>query len=450
MTNIIRITFASIGSMLFAVFGALGLWHLSTITCLAQSNPLDPHFAGSILAASDADMIATAYANGKMNKVTGVEDSLAFISFSDTQSLVSSQIHTSNSVVSWPSILAWNQEKQYAYVAETRGVYRGGEQKLGNVWKDLDPGRRISIINYQNAQHPAVVQENAIGENIQGVSLNYNNTLLVAGSTEKGKEIIVARLQDGLIDKAYYFSNDEIDNVEQNNAGILTIEFHPTKNYFAANLNNTHLAFYKVNDNHDSVTIEQLGAPIAVGKHWSVGNWHPSGTFFIITDVAWGKGNLGAIFNKKGKLVSTKFDPAGGHKIVSTAKVGLSPEGFDISPDGKFAIVANMRRTYGPKAFWFVPARKNASLSLVKIDPITGQLETLGKQYGFVGALPEDAIFDQESNTIAVAVYHEQDEEYPKEGWIDFWELREDQLIKTSQRVYLTRGIHNLLLIGDQ
>ncbi|HHP7241906.1 MAG TPA: hypothetical protein ACFCUD_09540 [Cyclobacteriaceae bacterium] len=95
--------------------------------------------------------------------------------------------------------------------------------------------------------------------------------------------------------------------------------------------------------------------------------------------------------------------------MVSTTKVGLSPEGFDVNPDGKYAIVANMRRTYGPKKFWIVPVRKEASLSLVKINTETGQLTTLEKQYGFEGALPEDAVFDMESNTIAVAVYHEQD-----------------------------------------
>jgi DNA-binding beta-propeller fold protein YncE len=184
-----------------------------------------------------------------------------------------------------------------------------------------------------------------------------------------------------------------------------------------------------------------------VAKRWSVGNWHPSGNFFILTDVAWGNGTMGAIFNGKGKLISINFNSNGNHKIVSTTKVGLSPEGFDISRDGKYAVVANMRRTYGPKKMWFVPARKNASLSLVKIDKDSGVLTTLGKEYLFEGALPEDAIFDLESNSIAVAVYQKQDEEFPKQGWIDFWELKNDQLVKTGCRIHLTRGVHNLLLI---
>ncbi|RQH07312.1 lactonase family protein, partial [Okeania hirsuta] len=146
-------------------------------------------------------------------------------------------------------------------------------------------------------------------------------------------------------------------------------------------------------------------------------------------------------------LVSIKFNPSGDHDIISKTKVGLSPEGFDLSPDGNYAIVANMRRTYGPKAFWFVPARTGASLSLVKVDPETGMLKTLGKEYLFEGVLPEDAIFDTESNSIAVAVYHEQDELFPTHGWLDLWELKDEQLVKTAEKLPLTRGVHNLLLI---
>jgi len=439
----------SFGSIFFTCISALGIWHLSTTSSLAQSDTIKPDFSGSILAASDADMIATAYANGTINKVQGIEDSLALISFSKNNPSIQSKIHASNSVISWPSVVAWNKEKQYAYVAETRGVYQEKNQQLQDVYKDMPVGTKISIFDYSDRHNPSLLQEKVIGENIQGVSLNRDCSLLVASSTEKGKEIILTSLKEGLIDETSYFSNDEIIKKASNNSGIRNVEFHPTENIFAANLNNTHLVFYKVLNQEDGLRVEQVGNSVKVGKLWSVGNWHPSGRYFITTDVAWGSGSLGAIFNRKGKLTSTKFDPKRSHEIVSEAKVGLSPEGFDVSPDGNYAIVANMRRTYGPKSFWFVPARKNSSLSLVKINPETGALQTLGKQYGFEGALPEDAIFDKESNSIAVAVYHKQDEAFPTQGWLDFWELEEDRLIKTSQRIHLTRGVHNLLLIEN-
>lgn len=423
------------------------VWHTSHAQSLVAPSDIAFDFKGQVLAASDADMIATAYADGIVNRVDGIQDSLTLLSFREGVANITSKQFVSNSVISWPSIIAWHREKKLAYVAETRGVFESTEQQVKDVWKDFPEGTLISVIDYSDASNPVVIQKVAIGQNIQGVSLNSKGDLLVAGSTEKGKELIIVRLKDGLLEDSFYFTNTEIEKEATNNSGIRTIEFHPNENIIAANLNNDRLVFYHVINDSTNVDIEQIGSSLEVAKRWSVGNWHPSGKYFVLTDVAWGDGTMGAIFNGKGSLVSVTFNEDGDHKIVSKAKVGLSPEGFDLSPDGKYAVVANMRRTYGPKKFWFVPARKNSSLSLVKIDPATGTLETLGKEYGFAGALPEDAIFDSESNSIAVAVYHKQDEPFPTQGWVDFWELKNEQLVYTGQQIKVTRGVHNLLLI---
>lgn len=415
---------------------------------MAKAQEINAEFKGQVLAISDADMLATAYADGVLNKVEGIEDSLSLIRTLNGKPKLISQEMVTNSVVSWPSIIAWNKSLKLAYVAETRGIHASSEQKVTDVWKDLPKGGKISVVDYSDFQNPKTIQSIDVGENIQGVSVNSDATLIVAGSTEKGKEIMVAKLVNGKLEERFHFSNDEIKEVEDNNSGIRTIEFHPTENIIAANLNNTHLVFYRVAIEGEKVSLEQLGPSLEVAKHWSVGNWHPSGNYFILTDVAWGKGTLGAILNGKGRLVSIAFKENESHKIVSKTKVGLSPEGFDISPDGKYAVVANMRRTYAPKKFWFVPARKNSSLSLVKINENTGELTNLGKPYGFEGALPEDAVFDLESNSIAVAVFHKQDEKFPTKGWVDFWELKNEKLIKTKERLFVTRGVHNLLLIN--
>lgn len=437
----------TLGHRLLIILGLCSILSACGGQSIVLEQELSADFKGRILAASDADMLATAYADGVLNKVEGVEDSLSLISVTKGKPVIVSQQHVSNSVVSWPSIIAWNENLKLAYVAETRGLHNSEDQKVDDVWKDLPKGNKISVVDFNDPVNPKTIQSIAIGENIQGVSINSMANLLVAGSTEKGKEIVVAKLTDGKIDQRFYFTNNEIKEVEDNNSGIRTIEFHPSENIIAANLNNTHLVFYRIENQEDSVSIQQLGESVEVAKHWSVGNWHPSGKYFILTDVAWGKGTLGAIMNGKGSLVSVAFADSGSHEVISKTKVGLSPEGFDISPDGHYAIVANMRRTYGSKKFWFVPARKNSSLSLVKIDEHTGELATLGKPYGFEGALPEDAIFDLESNSIAVAVYHKQDEAFPTKGWIDFWELENDKLFKTKEQLFITRGVHNLLLI---
>jgi len=331
---------------------------------MAKAQEINAEFKGQVLAISDADMLATAYADGVLNKVEGIEDSLSLIRTLNGKPKLISQEMVTNSVVSWPSIIAWNKSLKLAYVAETRGIHASSEQKVTDVWKDLPKGGKISVVDYSDFQNPKTIQSIDVGENIQGVSVNSDATLIVAGSTEKGKEIMVAKLVNGKLEERFHFSNDEIKEVEDNNSGIRTIEFHPTENIIAANLNNTHLVFYRVAIEGEKVSLEQLGPSLEVAKHWSVGN------------------------------------------------------------------------------------RKNSSLSLVKINENTGELTTLGKPYGFEGALPEDAVFDLESNSIAVAVFHKQDEKFPTKGWVDFWELKNEKLIKTKERLFVTRGVHNLLLIN--
>ncbi|MEO0573765.1 MAG: hypothetical protein AAF039_18850, partial [Bacteroidota bacterium] len=443
MKKVMKITGIGIGTLvlLFAV------WHVSQAQSIAPTQRMASNFKGKFLAISDADMIAGAYANGELNKVPEIEDQLVLVDGASAMPNNGNSLHVSNSVISWPAILEWNTDYHYAYIAETRAVHEGDTQEMGNVFTDFPKGKKITVVDYTNPSSPRIIQEKEVGENIQGVSMNASGTLLASGSTKKGKELLVMTLKEGLVQETSYFTHESIATKDTGNGGIRTIEFHPSKDVIAANLNNTHVIFFKIVNNGGKIGIEQLGKPLEVAKRWSVGNWHPSGNYFILSDLRWGDG-LGAITHGKGELVSVGFDETGNHTILDKEKVGLSPEGFDISPDGNYAVTANMRRTWAPKkGFWFVPARKRSSLSLIKIDADTGQLTKLGKDYGFEGALPEDAIFDSENNTIAVAVYHDRNEEFPKEGWIDFWELKDDELIKTEKQLKVTRGVHNLLLI---
>lgn len=449
-----RLIFKKLIVIVTSLFGVLVLliagWNLfSVMPALAQTTGKASSFKGKIIAVSDADMLATAYANGILNKVKGIEDSLSIIEIGgDGEPVVVGRNHVSNSVVSWPSVIANSTNRKIAYVAETRGIYKKETQKVKDVWKDLPTGSIITVLDISNSSSPGILQEKIVGENIQGVSVNHDNTLLAAGSSEKGKEIVIATLDsNGVISNTFYFTDDDIKEVKTSDDGVKTIEFHPSENIIAVNFNNKLLAFFEVYALGGRVTIKKSGSSLAVARNWSVGNWLPNGRYFILSNVNWGEGAMGAILNGKGNLVSVAFDKAGSHKIVSTAKVGLSPEGFDISPDGNYAVVSNMRRTYGPKNFWFVPGRKHASLSLVKVNAETGELKTVGKEYAFEGALPEDAIFDEESNSIAVAVYHKLDEMQPVQGWIEFWELENDQLIRTGRKAMVTRGVHNLKLL---
>lgn len=446
----------SISGLLLTTVSIIFFLQLDIVSSKVSSQTLQQPsiFKGKILVASDADVLASVYGDGMLNKVAGIEDSLSLISFDNNGNpFVESSVNASSSVVCWPAIIDYLPAKKFAYIAETRGIYKGNQQQVKDVWTDFPKGSKITVVDFSNGVSPKIIQEKVIGENIQGVSLNHVKTLLAAGSSEKGKEIIIAKVDsNGLVTTPYYFTDKDILNTTYDKnfnwfSGVKTIEFNPTENIIAVNFNNTALAFFEVIIADNNIQLKKIGSSLAVGKCWSVGNWTPNGKYFILSDVNWGNSATGAIFNGKGKLVSVAFNKNGEHKIVSKVKVGLSPEGFDVSPDGHYAITSNMRRTYAPKKMNFLSGTSHASLSLVKINSETGELTNTGDEYFFVRALPEDAIFDAESNTIAVNVFHKKDEENPAHGWIEFWEIQNDELIFTGKKVMITRGSNTMKLV---
>ncbi len=70
-----------------------------------------------MLVTFDADMVATAYADGKLDRVEGIEDTLSVIPLPvQSNSAKVALIQVSNSVMSWPQIIAVSANGQRAYV----------------------------------------------------------------------------------------------------------------------------------------------------------------------------------------------------------------------------------------------------------------------------------------------------------------------------------------------
>lgn len=433
---------------LVATIAAYGLFQLNdpvSIASISQSaQPL--LFEGSaLLVASDADMVATAYADAKLNRVEGIEDTLTVISLPFNQDKpVVATVPVPNSVMSWPQIIATSPDGTKAYVAEVRGTPPPGVQQLDTI-EEMPDGSRITVVDIENPTQPTIVESVEVGRNPRHVAISPDGKFLAIDLDEPGRELLLVRLNsDGTLGDRSYFP---ITDATGNPAEVNSSNWHPSSRFLALNLNNHSVAFYEVSADETSVEINPYGEPIEVGNHLSCGQFTPDGQTYLISDLKWSTKPLRVLnylMNPRGELVAIQFNDAGAQpKIVSRAEVGLSPEGFDVSPDGSLVVTVNMRRTYLSAFPPVWRGKSHSSLSIVQLDRETGTLTTL-EEYGFEGLLPEDAVFDASGNFLAALIYNYR-ETSPETGAVEFWRVvREGQpsLERTGLKLDVVRGAH--------
>ncbi|MFW6413509.1 MAG: hypothetical protein ACOC0V_05180 [Oceanicaulis sp.] len=101
--------------------------------------------------------------------------------------------------------------------------------------------------------------------------------------------------------------------------------------------------------------------------------------------------------------------------------------------------------------FW--PGRNRSSLRLVSLDRETGEISLEGDEVFFGGVLPEDAIFDADGDSIAVAVFHLRSGPGRRLGFIDLWRVEESpdgpRLTNTGNRLATVRGPHDLVRLEE-
>jgi hypothetical protein len=232
----------------------------------------------------------------------------------------------------------------------------------------------------------------------------------------------------------------------------------PDGRTFAANLGNTSIAFIRLeSDARGRPTRGQvIGTPVAPAKAWfSMGRWSADSRHYLAADTAWGPRGFDAVRNGPGRIFSIAVAADGSHRVASEAIVSLSPEGFDLDPAGTLLAVANMERTYLPDGlpYSLFGRRDAASLSLVRFDPQSGGLMTIDGPLRLNAILPEDVVFDDSGDMIAVVSYQDRVEQ-PQAGSIEFFQVDRSganpRLVPTGRRWPLPRGAHDLAVVRGQ
>jgi DNA-binding beta-propeller fold protein YncE len=116
----------------------------------------------------------------------------------------------------------------------------------------------------------------------------------------------------------------------------------------------------------------------------------PNGKFAIVSSTGAGKNNADAM---------TVIDAGGPHPhVVNVMAPGTGPEGFVISPDGKFAAAALLLGSGAKQSEWY--KTKGGELALMSLDSNTGEMAVIARAP--LGGLPEGLAFGPKSDYLYV------------------------------------------------
>jgi DNA-binding beta-propeller fold protein YncE len=421
-----------------------------------------------LLIASDADMVATAYADAKLDRVAGVEDTLTVIDLPlDSSNPQIASIKVSNSVMSWPQIMATSPNGQRAYVVEVRSRPEDGVQKLDTI-DNMPEGKYLTVVDLTIPAQPKIIESVALGTNPEHISISPDGQLLAINLQEKGRELLIVKLQaDGRLGKRFSFpiSSHRLLRRETTEPAVTVGEgtrmdnqtaiWHPSGKYLAVTQDqNSRVGFYQViTADNDDIQVTPYRQLLEVGNHLSHPRFTADGGFLLVCDLQWSTKplqKLNFLMNPLGEAIAIKFEPESSQPPIITSRVtvGLSPEGFALSPDNSLIATVNMRRTYLPN---YIPAwrgKSYSSLSLVKFNSRSGKLTKID-EYGFTGLLPEQVTFDAEGNSLAVVIFNYR-QPSPKTGAVEFWKVipgDQPRLERTGSKIDVVRGAHDLVLV---
>jgi DNA-binding beta-propeller fold protein YncE len=447
-----RSLWALLGSVLALVgYALLQLVEPVSIAPIVAQSPAQ--FAGrALLVASDADMVATAYADAKLDRVAGIEDTLTVVGLPlNATNPALAPIQVSNSVMSWPQIIAVSPNGQRAYVAEVRSRPAESIQAFDNI-DQMPDGAKVTVVDLGNPLQPKAIESVNVGRNPEHLSISPDGKFLAVNLEDPGRELLIIELQaDGRLGQRSYFPMS-IDGSRQDNRAAI---WHPSGQYLAMTQDkNRRVGFYQVNRQEGAIAVTPVGEPLTVGNHLSNARFTTDGRFLLVPDLKWSTWStqlLSNLLNPKGEMIAIRFEPESGQspEVVSRVEVGLSPEGFALSPDNSLIATVNLRRTFLPNRLPAWRGKPYSSLSLVKFDRNSGQLTTVGTEYGFEGLLPEQATFDATGKSLAVAIYNYR-QPSPKTGAIEFWNViagNNPRLERTSTKIDVVRGAHNIVLV---
>jgi len=371
--------------------------------------------AGRIAVISDGDFVAASYANGRLAPLeAGHRDLLTILTRRGTE-IVRGSLPISNSVTAAPEILRLSPDGRTAFVTERLGGREPGDMTA----RDLPTGTRLFAVDLDDPAQPRLADTAQVAGFPEGLALSPDGRrVAVVSNPAEGSFVQIVDYAGGRFGPVARFDLAVLGvtgDAPGPRGGVTAtnVQWHPSGRFLAVNVNTQNrVAFFEVSGDG----LRPWGAPVAVGADPFVGRFTPDGRHYLTSD--WGRdfaaANLdGRIPERRSTISVLRLAEDGRHAVVDRAETDFSAEGLAVSPDGRLVATVNMRGTLFPPGS--PRFHRQASVSLLALDPATGGLTKLG-DYPFEGVLPEGGSFDLTGEHFLATVFQGHEGAGPEAG----------------------------------
>lgn len=406
-----------------------------------------------IVTISDADMSAPALASGRLGeRDPGMQDTLTVLALPIREpSTPWAQINVSNSVIGPPNALAVSRDGNTAFVVESRGPAPAGAVMVD----ELPAGRMLFAVDMTDPLAPRIVGSVEVGTNPTAVDVHPDGNLAAVATSQPQEQIVMVPIEGSSLGQPLAWP---LLGVDDSSAVPSCVSWSPDGRLLAMTLPDHDLVVFLEftrDQNDNAMGLRPFGAPVRVGKYPYSGRFSPDGRYYITTDLQWGRDveefRVGApegrltVIRVAGPLPADADPATAAHEVVSSATVGVSPEGLAISPDGRYVVTANLRRSYLDDAD--PRLTPGGSLSLLTLSDRSGELNNVA-EYDLDG-MPEGIAFDAAGNFLVVTQFRTFDAA-ATDGELAFYRLNvggRPSLEATDFRLGVGKGPHGVLIV---